>query len=64
VFIPTKNNSDEGEGYLICTAYRGQENSSDLLVLDAQNVQDGPLATAKLPHRIPFGFHGNWRDGN
>tara|TARA_B100000378_G_scaffold206493_2_gene169743 strand:+ start:285 stop:1697 length:1413 start_codon:yes stop_codon:yes gene_type:complete len=64
VFIPAKNNSDEGEGYLICTAYRGQENRSDLLVLDAQNIQDGPLATAKLPHRIPFGFHGNWKNGN
>ena len=64
VFIPKKEDSEEGEGYLIVTAYRGEEIRSDLLILDAQNVESGPLATAKLPHRIPFGFHGNWRSGN
>ena len=64
VFIPKKDDSEEGDGYLIATAYRGEENRSDLLILDAQNIESGPIATAKLPHRIPFGFHGNWRPGN
>ncbi len=30
-------------------------------MLDAQNVAAGPLATAYLDHRVPFGFHGNWK---
>ena len=64
VFIPKNQDAEEGDGYLIATAYRGEENRSDLLILDAQNVGAGPIATAKLPHRIPFGFHGNWRPGN
>jgi len=29
-------------------------------VLDARNVAAAPLAVVELPHRIPFGFHGNW----
>ena len=31
---------------------------NNLIILDAQNVSDGPVATAQLPHRIPYGFHG------
>jgi carotenoid cleavage dioxygenase-like enzyme len=23
----------------------------------------GPIASAKMPRRVPFGFHGNWRQG-
>jgi len=63
VFVPKSNEANEGEGYLIATAYNGAENTSDLMVLDAQNVSDGPIGKAKLPHRIPHGFHGNWRQG-
>ncbi|PVA22206.1 carotenoid oxygenase [Mycobacteroides abscessus] len=27
-------------------------------ILDAQTLED--VATIKLPHRVPSGFHGNW----
>ena len=37
---------------------------SDLLILDAQDVAGSPLATVQLPHRVPGGFHGNWRPGH
>jgi len=33
---------------------------SDLLLFDAQRVDEGPLATIKLPLRLRFGLHGNW----
>jgi len=32
-------------------------------VLNAQDVTAGPVASAKLPRRVPFGFHGNWVAG-
>ena len=38
------------------------ENRSDLAVFDAQHLKDGPLARVHLSHRVPAGFHGNWRD--
>ncbi|WP_421861421.1 carotenoid oxygenase family protein [Parvibaculum sp.] len=35
---------------------------SDFVVLDATDISQGPLARVELPTRVPFGFHGNWRD--
>ena len=33
-------------------------------ILDAENIDAGPLARAMLDHRVPFGFHGNWRSAH
>ena len=63
VFVPRGPGSSEGEGFLLCFVYRGEERRSDLVVLDAENVESAPLATVQLPHRVPFGFHGSWAAG-
>lgn len=60
VFVPRAANAPEGDGYLVAVIYRGAEDKSDFVVFDASNVAEGPIATAKLPRRVPFGFHGNW----
>lgn len=60
VFVPRAADAPEGDGFLLSVVYRAEEDRSDLLVLDAQNLADAPLATVKLPHRVPMGFHGNW----
>ncbi len=51
----------EGDGFLLMTVYRAAVHRSDLVILDAQNIDCEPVATVTLPHRIPYGFHGNWR---
>jgi len=61
IFVPRRAGAPEGQGYLLSVVWRGDEDRSDLLVLDAENVDREPLATVKLPHRVPNGFHGNWR---
>jgi len=61
VFVPSARDAAEGQGYLLSTIYRGGEHRSDLAIFDAENVADGPVACAELPHRVPFGFHGNWK---
>jgi carotenoid cleavage dioxygenase-like enzyme len=33
---------------------------SDLVILDAAHIAGPPLATVRLPRRVPQGFHGNW----
>ena len=38
------------------------EDRSDYVILDAENLSSGPLATIALPHRVPFTPHGNWRN--
>jgi carotenoid cleavage dioxygenase len=63
IFVPRSPGAEEGDGFLLVVVYRGEEKRSDLVVLDAQNVERAPLATVKLTHRVPFGFHGNWAAG-
>jgi carotenoid cleavage dioxygenase-like enzyme len=58
VFVP--RGSEEGDGWLVTLVYRGAEDRSDFAVFDAQAVAKGPVGTAALPRRVPFGFHGNW----
>jgi carotenoid cleavage dioxygenase len=61
VFVPRSATAAEGDGWLLTVVYRAAENRSDLAVLDTSDVAAGPVAVAKLPHRVPYGFHGNWR---
>ena len=63
VFVPRSSTAPEGEGFLLAVVYRQEEQRSDLLILDAENVEGEPLATVQLPHRVPYGFHGNWGQG-
>jgi carotenoid cleavage dioxygenase len=61
IFVPRSADAPEGDGWLVAVVYRGAEDRSDFVVYDAQDVAAGPIATAKVPRRVPFGFHGNWR---
>jgi carotenoid cleavage dioxygenase len=61
VFVEKGPNSLEGDGWLLATIYTAKRATSSLVILDAQAVSDGPVATARLDHRVPYGFHGSWR---
>jgi carotenoid cleavage dioxygenase len=60
IFVPKSDDAAEGEGFLLANVYDDNRKATHLVILDAQNVTDGPLAKAYLDHRVPFGFHGNW----
>jgi carotenoid cleavage dioxygenase-like enzyme len=60
VFVPSTGPADEGNGYYLGYVYDSARNGSDLVILDASDFAGDPVATIKLPHRVPFGFHGNW----
>ena len=61
VFVPRSAGAAEGDGYLMATIFRAAENRSDLALFDAAALDQGPIALAELSHRVPYGFHGNWR---
>jgi carotenoid cleavage dioxygenase len=61
VFVPKKSSAAEGEGYLMANVYDATTDTSHLMILDAENIEQGPIGKAMLEHRVPFGFHGNWR---
>jgi carotenoid cleavage dioxygenase-like enzyme len=60
VFVPRNANAAEGDGWLLAVVWRGEERRSDLIVLDTQGIDRGPVATVRLSHRVPFGFHGSF----
>ena len=60
VFVPRYADAAEGEGSLLAVVYRAREDRSELVVFEARDVAAGPIATAMMPRRVPFGFHGNW----
>lgn len=60
VFVPRPDASSEDAGWLLICVYRRATDTSDVLILDARNIEAGPVATVHLPRRIPAGFHGAW----
>lgn len=60
VFVPRGEDAAEGDGWLLATVWRAAKGRSDVAVFDTAGLSDGPVATIRLPHRVPAGFHGNW----
>ena len=60
VFVPRSADAPEGDGWVTAVIYRAGEDRSDFAVFEAQDIARGPIALAKMPRRMPFGFHGNW----
>ncbi len=60
VFIPADAATSEDEGWLMSLVYDKPSDTSSLVVLDATQITDEPVASVKLPRRVPFGFHGSW----
>jgi carotenoid cleavage dioxygenase-like enzyme len=60
VFAPDPSGTAEDDGWLVNAVYYDGTDSTDVVVLDAHDVDAGPIATVHIPRRIPFGFHANW----
>nr|WP_249344681.1 carotenoid oxygenase family protein [Corallococcus exiguus] len=60
VFVPCPGGVDEDDGWLMVMVYRAATDSSDLVILDAREIDAEPVATVHLPRRVPAGFHGAW----
>ena len=50
----------EDEGWIMSSVYDRNGNLSDVVILDAQDFAGEPIATIRLPVRVPHGFHGGW----
>ena len=60
VFVPVSDDADEDDGWLMSYVYDATRDTTDVVILHAQDLAAGPVATVHLPQRVPFGFHGNW----
>ena len=60
VFVPARPDAAEDEGWLIGLVIDMNDETTELVILDAQDIEGAALARVHLPHRVPPGFHGNW----
>jgi carotenoid cleavage dioxygenase len=61
-FVPRRADAPEGDGWILCvvTRFAAGAYSSELVILDAQHLAEGPVATVRLPMRLRGAIHGNW----
>jgi carotenoid cleavage dioxygenase len=60
VFAPMAGCTEEDAGYLVAFATDLVTNESRFVILDAADISAEPVASIKLPQRVPDGLHGNW----
>lgn len=60
VFVPRPDATVEDDGWLVTYVYDTDAETSELLVLNAQDLSGEPVARVLIPQRVPYGFHGTW----
>ena len=60
VFAPDPEGTAEDDGWIVNSMHNSDTNQSEVIVLDARRIEDGPIARVQIPQRMPFGFHANW----
>jgi 8'-apo-carotenoid 13,14-cleaving dioxygenase len=60
VFVPKAKDAAEDDGWLMGYVVNMDDETTELIILDARNFAGAPQAVIHIPHRIPPGFHGNW----
>jgi carotenoid cleavage dioxygenase len=60
VFVPRPGAMAEDDGWLLTFVYDKGEETSELVVVNAQDMAAEPVARVLIPQRVPYGFHGTW----
>ncbi len=63
IFVPRDpacNTADEDDGWVLALVYDSNHHRSDVVILDAKDLNRGPIAKLHLKHHIPYGLHGNF----
>lgn len=62
VFVPRSSLGKGGEddGWLVTFVHDTAEETSELVVVNAQDMTGEPVARVLIPQRVPYGFHGTW----
>lgn len=58
LFVP--GDAGEGEGWLLTFVYDHVSQMSELVILDALDIEAGPVGAVRMPRRVPHGFHATW----
>lgn len=59
-FAPRANATAEDDGYLLSFVYDAATERSEVVILDAADLEAGPIGRVLLPVAVPNGFHACW----
>jgi len=60
VFAPHPHGTAEDAGWLVTFVYDENSQTSELVIINAQDITNEPIARVIIPQRVPYGFHGIW----
>ena len=60
VFAPRLNANKEDDGWLLTYVYDENTQTSELVVVNAQDMSGETVARVIIPQRVPYGFHAAW----
>ncbi|MEB3173965.1 MAG: carotenoid oxygenase family protein [Cyanobacteriota bacterium] len=60
IFVPRPESEGEDQGWLLVLKYNSAEHRSQLIILNAEDITQAPLATLSLKHHLPYPLHGSW----
>jgi all-trans-8'-apo-beta-carotenal 15,15'-oxygenase len=60
LFVARPGATAEDDGWLLALNHDLPSHRSQLVILDARDLEAGPLAVAHLEHHLPLGFHGTF----
>jgi carotenoid cleavage dioxygenase len=60
VFVPRPGAVTEDDGWLLTFVHDEGSDTSELVVVNAQDFTAEPVARVLIPQRVPYGFHGTW----
>ncbi len=62
-FAPRVGAKDEDDGYLVSFITDLDADRSECVLIDAKDIEAGPVCRIILPHRISSGTHAVWANG-
>jgi all-trans-8'-apo-beta-carotenal 15,15'-oxygenase len=60
IFVPRSSDSEaaEDDGWVLTMVFNAETERSEVVILDARDLNQGPLARLRLKHHVPYGLHG------
>ena len=59
-FVPRSKDAPEGDGWIVGVASNYGDMCSELVIADAQHLEDGDVARVIMPFRLSSQVHANW----
>ncbi|MDY6938510.1 MAG: carotenoid oxygenase family protein [Cyanobacteriota bacterium] len=60
IFVPRPGATAEDDGWVLVMIYDAAHDRSDVVILDAKDLDAGPVARLHLKHHVPYGLHGSF----